>query len=98
MIVSFHHLSFVAQELKKTESEIVLSFYWSIILVLQRSSSVSHLNNCLAADNLQDLATPLGAIWEGQMNNLSVPGELTHRGGLRFSTKDATTFQLKIPA
>lgn len=38
--------------------------------------SVSYLDNCLAPDNLKDLAASLSAIGQGQMDNLSISGEL----------------------
>lgn len=49
---------------------------------ISRSSvwdSGSHLDNCLASNHLQDLSTPLGAIGQGQVDNLSVSGELVQR-------------------
>lgn len=43
---------------------------------LRTPMSGSYLDNRLTPNNLKDLAAPLCAIGQGQMDNLSIPGEL----------------------
>lgn len=40
------------------------------------TGAASHLDNRLTSNHLQNLPAPPGAIWQGQVDNLSIPGEL----------------------
>lgn len=54
----------------------------------------SHLDNGLASDHLQDLAAPLGAVRQGQVNNLSIFGELVSKEIQHGFTTAARKLQL----
>lgn len=69
------HINFPTEQITlviiRTEGSIC-ACWWTIM-------DSSHLNNCFASNHLQDLPTPLGAIGQGQVDNLSISWELDQR-------------------
>lgn len=45
----------------------------------QHLIGTTYLNNCLAPGHLKHLPTPLSPIWEGEVDDLSILGELAGR-------------------